>query len=70
MYIYNHDNYTLKVKNMSERRRAIINLSAHGIGVVRMFGNNAVSVGKLGVMGLKEYSAFLQTQKWAEGIPL
>lgn len=55
---------------MSSRRTAIINLAAQGIGMVRRIGNVAVSVGRLGVMSNSEYSAWLNTQKWARGLPI
>lgn len=55
---------------MSARRMAVINLAAHGIGMVRRIGSMAVSVGRQGVMSKSEYRAWLKTQKWAEGLPI
>ncbi len=48
--------------NTSERRRAIINLSAHGFGVVRLISNVAVSVPNLGVLSNEEYSTSITLQ--------
>lgn len=55
---------------MSYKRMAIVNLAAHGIGMVRRIGSVAYSVGRLGVMSNSEYRAWLNTQKWAEGLPI
>lgn len=55
---------------MSYRRIAVINLAAHGIGMVRRIGSVAYSVGRLGVMSNSEYRAWLNTQKWVEGLPI
>ena len=55
---------------MSYRRMAVINLAAHGIGMVRRIGSVAYSVGRLGVMSNAEYRAWLNTQRWAQDLPI
>lgn len=55
---------------MSYRRMAVINLAMHGIGMVRRIGNVGFTVGRLGVMSKAEYRAWLNTQKWAEGLSI